>query len=120
MNERAYTRLSTLGKGGSSKVYKVISPQTNKIFALKKVSFGKADQSAIAGYKNEIRLLNRMAEREKDTGGESRCIRLFDWQSCDDKGYLLMVSSYIHSLCFEFWCGLRGWRLMIVNGMRRD
>ena len=74
-------------------MYKVISPQTNKIFALKKVSFDKADQTAIAGYKNEIRLLNRMAERESSTGGESRCIRLFDWESCDDKGYLLMVYS---------------------------
>ena len=72
-------------------MYKVISPQTNKIFALKKVSFDKADQTAIAGYKNEIRLLNRMAERESSHGGDSRCIRLFDWESCDDKGYLLMV-----------------------------
>ena len=73
-------------------MYKVISPQTNKIFALKKVSLEKADQTAIAGYKNEIRLLNRMAEREKGSpGGESLCIRLFDWESCDAKGYLLMV-----------------------------
>ena len=56
------------------------------------MSFDKADQSAIAGYKNEIRLLNRMADRESGQGGgESRCIRLFDWESCDDKGYLLMV-----------------------------
>lgn len=69
-------------------MYKVISPQTNKIYALKKVSFDKADASAIQGYKNEIRLLNRMAERED---GESRCIHLFDWESCDEKGYLLMV-----------------------------
>jgi hypothetical protein len=69
----------------------VISPTTNKIYALKKVSFDKADQSAIAGYKNEIRLLNRMAEREDQQNGESRCIRLFDWESCDEKGYLLMV-----------------------------
>jgi serine/threonine-protein kinase TTK/MPS1 len=71
-------------------VYKVIA-STNKIYALKKVSFDKADQSAIAGYKNEIRLLNRMAEREEQAGGESRCVRLFDWEVCDDKGYLLMV-----------------------------
>jgi serine/threonine protein kinase len=90
VNSRPYTRLTTLGRGGSSKVYKVISPQTNKIYALKKVSFDKADQSAIAGYKNEIRLLNRMAEKER-AGGESLCIRLFDWESCDAKGYLLMV-----------------------------
>jgi serine/threonine-protein kinase TTK/MPS1 len=72
-------------------VYKVISTTNNKIYALKKVSFDKADASAIAGYKNEIRLLNRMAEREAASGGESRCIRLFDWESCDEKGYLLMV-----------------------------
>jgi serine/threonine-protein kinase TTK/MPS1 len=72
----------------------VISPTTNKIYALKKVSFDKADQSAISGYKNEIRLLNRMAEREKNGHGESRCIHLFDWESCDDKGFLLMVFSF--------------------------
>jgi serine/threonine-protein kinase TTK/MPS1 len=72
-------------------VYKVISTANNKIYALKKVSFDKADNTAIAGYKNEIRLLNRMAEREDKNGEESRCIRLFDWQSCDSKGYLLMV-----------------------------
>lgn len=93
VNNRPYTRLSTIGRGGSSKVYKVISPTTNKIYALKKVSFDKADASAIMGYKNEIRLLNRMAERD-----ESKCIRLFDWESCDEKGYLLMV--------FYFWSEL--------------
>jgi serine/threonine-protein kinase TTK/MPS1 len=71
-------------------VYKVISPTNNKIYALKKVSFDKADQSAIQGYKNEIRLLNRMAEKESQ-GYESKCIKLFDWETCDDKGYLLMV-----------------------------
>jgi serine/threonine-protein kinase TTK/MPS1 len=71
-------------------VYKVISP-ANKIYALKKVSFDKVDQSAIQGYKNEIRLLNRMAEKEKEAQTQSRCIRLYDWESCDDKGYLLMV-----------------------------
>ena len=73
-------------------MYKVISPTTNKIYALKKVSFDKADQSAIAGYKNEIKLLNRLAERESSSGIESRCIRLFDSESCDSQGYLLMVS----------------------------
>jgi serine/threonine-protein kinase TTK/MPS1 len=71
----------------------VISPTTNKIYALKKVSFDKADQSAIAGYKNEIKLLNRLAERENSSGIESRCIRLFDWESCDSQGYLLMVKT---------------------------
>ena len=81
-------------------MYKVISPQTNKIYALKKVSFDKADQSAIAGYKNEIRLLNRMAEREDQENGESRCIRLFDWESCDGKGYLLMVPHLPNSTAF--------------------
>jgi serine/threonine-protein kinase TTK/MPS1 len=82
-------------------VYKVISTQTNKIYALKKVSFDKADQSAISGYKNEIRLLNRMAEREDQRGGgESRCIRLFDWEVCDDKGFLLMVCPILRRRIF--------------------
>ena len=72
-------------------MYKVISTTNNKIYALKKVSFDKADNAAIAGYKNEIRLLNRMAEREDKNGEASSCIRLFDWESCDDNGYLLMV-----------------------------
>lgn len=79
-------------------MYKVISATNNKIYALKKVSFDKADATAIAGYKNEIRLLNRMAERESQSGGDSRCIRLYDWESCDDKGYLLMVETRSHFL----------------------
>ncbi|KAF9101865.1 Dual-specificity kinase, spindle pole body (SPB) duplication and spindle checkpoint function [Mortierella sp. AM989] len=43
VNNRPYTKLAQVGKGGSSKVYKVLA-SNSRIFALKKVSFEKAEQ----------------------------------------------------------------------------
>ncbi|OLL27124.1 Serine/threonine-protein kinase mph1 [Neolecta irregularis DAH-3] len=83
LNDRTYTRLSIIGRGGSSKVFKVISPD-NKIYALKRVSFDKADNSAIQGYKNEIALLKKLA-------GHDEIVRLYDSEINDHKGYLLML-----------------------------
>ncbi|BFZ62262.1 Serine/threonine kinase mps1 [Saitoella coloradoensis] len=83
LNGRVYTRLDIIGRGGSSKVFKVITPN-NRIFALKKVSFDKADYQAIAGYKNEIALLNKLR-------GNERIVTLFDSEINDAKGYLMML-----------------------------
>ncbi|ODQ52266.1 Pkinase-domain-containing protein [Saitoella complicata NRRL Y-17804] len=83
LNGRVYTRLDIIGRGGSSKVFKVITPN-NRIFALKKVSFDKADYQAIAGYKNEIALLNKLK-------GNERIVTLFDSEINDAKGYLMML-----------------------------
>jgi hypothetical protein len=45
----SYVRLRQIGKGGSSKVYKIVSPE-GEILALKEIDLGSADESAIQGY----------------------------------------------------------------------
>lgn len=99
LHNRPFTRLDTIGRGGSSKVYKVMAPN-NKIYALKKVLFDKADQSAISGYINEINLLKRMA-------GHERIIKLFDSEVNHDKGFLIMVS---------LWSGGRTYVVFTLDG----
>ncbi|KAF9909702.1 Dual-specificity kinase, spindle pole body (SPB) duplication and spindle checkpoint function [Linnemannia zychae] len=86
VNNRPYTRLAQVGKGGSSKVYKVLST-TSKIMALKKVSFDNADRSTVEGFLNEVNLLRRLADN-------SRIIRLFDAEVNHAKGYLCLVMEY--------------------------
>ncbi|RUP52241.1 hypothetical protein BC936DRAFT_150067 [Jimgerdemannia flammicorona] len=83
VNNRQFTRLDTIGRGGSSKVYKVMTTN-HHIYALKKVMFDKADQSAISGYINEINLLKRMA-------GHERIIKMYDSEVNYDKSYLMML-----------------------------
>ena len=86
LNGRTYIRLDTIGRGGSSKVYKVMTSASSKIFALKKVSFDKADSSAIVGYKNEIALLRKLGADSSE-----RIVRLYDFEVNDSKGYLMML-----------------------------
>ena len=86
LNGRTYIRLDTIGRGGSSKVYKVMTSASSKFFALKKVSFDKADSSAIVGYKNEIALLRKLGADSSE-----RIVRLYDFEVNDSKGYLMML-----------------------------
>lgn len=86
VNNRPYTKLAQVGKGGSSKVYKVLA-SNSRVLALKKVSFENADQSTISGYVNEIKLLRRMVN-------SSRIIRLWDAEVNHAKGYLSLVMEY--------------------------
>ena len=72
-----------MGKGGSSKVYKVLA-SNNRIFALKRVSFERADKVTIEGYVNEINLLQKL---EKN----SRIVRLYDAEINNQKGALSLV-----------------------------
>ncbi|KAG0203966.1 Dual-specificity kinase, spindle pole body (SPB) duplication and spindle checkpoint function [Mortierella sp. GBA30] len=83
VNGRGYTRLNLIGKGGSSKVFKVLAPN-NRIFALKRVIFAKADQSTIDGYINEVQLLNRLRYNP-------RIVRLWDSEIQLDQGYLTLL-----------------------------
>ncbi|QRV77989.1 Serine/threonine-protein kinase [Ceratobasidium sp. AG-Ba] len=84
-NKQEYTVIDCIGRGGSSKVYKVISP-ANKVYALKRVRLdSKVDEETMRGYVNEMQLLKRL-------DGNERIIKLIDSQA-HGKGnrYLMMV-----------------------------
>ncbi|CAG8522132.1 14063_t:CDS:2 [Cetraspora pellucida] len=83
LNGKTYTRTKYIGRGGSSKVYKVIDSDS-QVFALKKVSTKKADEQAIKGYLNEVELLTKLA-------GRDRIIKLYDHEINLEEGYILMV-----------------------------
>lgn len=71
MNKRVYQRLDLLGKGGSSRVYRVMDQTSNEIYALKRVALDRTDPESMNGYMNEIALLKRL-------DGNHRIIRLID------------------------------------------
>lgn len=61
VNNKQYVRLAVIGKGGSSKVFKVLSHDMN-IYALKRVNL-KGDPSTMESYINEIDLLKRLSTK---------------------------------------------------------
>ena len=86
VNKKVYHRLDMIGKGGSSKVYRVMN-SSNEIYAIKRVSLDKTDDETINGYMNEISLLRRLE-------GNRRVIRLIDHESKgsgSSKGSLVLV-----------------------------
>ncbi|KAI8055151.1 kinase-like domain-containing protein [Syncephalis plumigaleata] len=83
INGRQFFRLKLIGKGGSSRVYKVMAP-SNRIFAMKRVTLRKADKSTIESYLNEIQLLTRLSKHE--------CIiNLFDWEYDKERKIITML-----------------------------
>jgi serine/threonine protein kinase len=78
-----YQKLSQIGKGGSSKVYKVINPN-GEILALKEIDLARADESAIRGYENEIELLQTLQ-------GSAYIITLAGWERKANPAVLLIV-----------------------------
>ena len=88
VNGKPFTRIAEIGRGGSSKVFQVISAE-GKIFALKRVRLDKSDPITIEGYINEINLLNQFKDAEA-------IVKLFDSEVNTEQGYLHMV------LCFFF------------------
>ncbi|KAI0372215.1 Pkinase-domain-containing protein [Pilatotrama ljubarskyi] len=87
VNKKPYARLDMIGKGGSSRVFRVMNG-ANEIFALKRVALDKTDSDTMAGYMNEIGLLKRL-------DGNARIIRLYDSEVKqgvgNTKGHLLLV-----------------------------
>ncbi|KAF7979685.1 hypothetical protein HWV62_41693 [Athelia sp. TMB] len=88
VNKKSYARLDMIGKGGSSRVYRVITDRS-EIFAIKRVSLDKTDAETMSGYMNEIALLKRL-------DGNNRIIRLVDSEvragpGGGSKGHLLLV-----------------------------
>jgi serine/threonine-protein kinase TTK/MPS1 len=85
VNGKVFTRLDCIGRGGSSRVYRVMA-ENSKFFALKRVSLDDADDTAVRGFKGEIDLLKKLE-------GVDRVIRLYDFELNEDKGTLSVVSS---------------------------
>ncbi|KAK9370972.1 kinase-like domain-containing protein [Lipomyces kononenkoae] len=73
---KTYQRLELLGKGGSSKVYRVQYANSTKIYALKKVTFDEVDDAVVKGFKGEIELLRKLSNEE-------RVVRLIDFEIMD-------------------------------------
>ncbi|KAI1007328.1 hypothetical protein K3495_g892 [Podosphaera aphanis] len=83
VNGKIFTRLDCIGRGGSSRVYRVMA-ENSKFFALKKVSLDDADESAVRGFKGEIDLLKKLEDVE-------RVIRLYDFELNEEKGTLTVL-----------------------------
>lgn len=86
VNSRPYLVLELAGKGGSSKVYKVLSHDM-KIYALKRVKVPSVSRSALASYANEIQLLQRLHDRPT-------IIQLYDAEVLKSNGTILLVMEY--------------------------
>jgi serine/threonine-protein kinase TTK/MPS1 len=72
INHKAFTRMDCIGRGGTSRVYRVMA-ENYKIFALKRVNLEDVDRVTLASYKGEIDLLKRLENVD-------RVVRLFDWE----------------------------------------
>ncbi|KAI9740335.1 MAG: Dual-specificity kinase, spindle pole body (SPB) duplication and spindle checkpoint function [Cirrosporium novae-zelandiae] len=72
VNGKLFSRLDLLGRGGSSKVYRVMAENFQE-FALKRVDLTDVDEATVRGYKGEIDLLKKLEKVE-------RVIRLLDWE----------------------------------------
>lgn len=87
VSKKVYARLDMIGKGGSSRVYRVMN-SANEIFAIKRVSLEKTDDETLNGYLNEISLLKRLE-------GNARIIRLIENElkpgPGGSKGHLLLL-----------------------------
>ena len=83
INGKLFTRMDCIGRGGSSKVYRVMA-ENFKVFALKRVTLEDQDEAAIRGYKGEIDLLRKLENVE-------RVIRLFDWEVNEERHTLSVL-----------------------------
>ena len=57
INRHEYQMLEMIGKGGSSKVYRVVSQRNYQQYALKKVAINMVDDEAMRSYATEIQML---------------------------------------------------------------
>ncbi|KAL4918849.1 kinase-like domain-containing protein [Aspergillus aurantiobrunneus] len=83
INHKPFTRLDCIGRGGSSRVYRVMA-ENYKIFALKRVNLEDVDPTTLAGYKGEIDLLKKLENLD-------RVVRLFDFELNSDKHTLSVL-----------------------------
>lgn len=83
INHKCFTRLDCIGRGGSSRVYRVMA-ENYKIFALKRVNLEDVDPVTLSGYKGEIDLLKKLENVD-------RVVRLFDWELNSEKHSLSVL-----------------------------
>ena len=81
INGKLYEKLELIGKGGSSKVYRVRSLNNNCVYALKKVELGQFED--VSGFKGEIDLLTKLKSCE-------RVVTLVDYATTESSLYLIM------------------------------
>lgn len=86
VNGRQYKVLQLIGRGGSSRVFRV-TDQEGEVWALKKVGLKNLDETTLAGYLNEIELLKNFAD-------ESSIIHLMDSELNQARSCLYMVSKF--------------------------
>ncbi|CAG9463572.1 unnamed protein product [Pedinophyceae sp. YPF-701] len=86
VNGVKYKVLECVGKGGSSKVYKVIGPD-NRIYALKRIKLDGRDPEASRGFLDEVSLLKRLQ-------GRDNIVRLIDSETPPDTHLLYVVLEY--------------------------
>lgn len=82
VNDVEYEKVELLGRGGSSKVYKV-RDRSNNLYALKRVVFDEFDDSSVDGFKGEIELLNKLKDQK-------RVVQLIDHEMEHGVLYLIM------------------------------
>lgn len=78
-------KLAVIGKGGSSKVYKVLARDMN-IYAIKRVNMN-GDPSIVESYMNEIDLLKRLLTKRN-------IIKLIDSEINMQQSVIYLVSCY--------------------------
>ncbi|AOA63184.1 Dual-specificity kinase [Komagataella phaffii CBS 7435] len=83
INNKHYEKLELIGRGGSSKVYKVKSFANNKAYAIKRVTLDQFDSNAIKGFKGEIQLLQKLSNSD-------RVVKLIDYNFSDTTIHLVM------------------------------
>ncbi|KAI1269129.1 kinase-like protein [Xylariaceae sp. FL1019] len=83
VNGKCYTRIDSLGRGGTSKVYRVAA-DNGKMFALKRVTLDNLDEATIKAYKGEIDLLRKLTNVE-------RVITLFDYELNEERHLLSLL-----------------------------
>lgn len=86
VNGKIYRVLQLIGRGGSSKVFRVIDAE-GQIFALKKVNMKNLDEVTLASYTNEISLL-------KSFTNNSHIIQLIDSEMNKEQACLYILMEY--------------------------
>ena len=75
--------MELIGRGGSSKVFKIMEMDSGKLFALKKVKLCKQEPTVSEGYLNEIELLKKLK-------GNKHIIQLEDYLVSSDSILLVI------------------------------